>query len=129
MGVGLVALSVEYRMIIVEARGCYHGVTRRSTAMPTTSLKLPDALKEKVSKLAPRAAQTPHAYMIEAIAEKVVRDERRREFLGAADESEAHFKRTGIAYTYEAAARYIRAIATGKPARRPKPIKVPRSKR
>jgi len=50
----------------------------------TTSLKLTDELKEKVGELAHGVAQTPHAYMVEAIAEKVARDEKRREFIDAA---------------------------------------------
>lgn len=95
----------------------------------TTSLKLPDELKEKVAALAEGVAQTPHAYMVEAIAERVARDEKRREFLRSALDSEEHFKRTGIAYAYDDVRRYILMKAAGKKARKPKPPRVPRSKR
>ena len=95
----------------------------------TTSLKLPDNLKDKVSEMAQGVAQTPHAYMVEAIAEKVARDEKRREFLAAADKSEEHFARTGIAFRNEDVRKYLRARAIGKAPKRPKPTRVPRSER
>jgi predicted transcriptional regulator len=98
--------------------------------MPTTtSLKLPDHLKDKVAALAPGVAQTPHAYMVEAIAERVARDEKRRDLLLAAEKSAAHFKRTGIVYGHEDARRWFVATAQGKPAPKPKARKVPRSER
>jgi len=95
----------------------------------TTSLKIPDELKERVANIAPSVAQTPHAYMVEAIAEKVARDEKREAFLATARESSAHFKRTGIAYTFDDAMRYFFDRAAGKNPAKPKPIKIPRSKR
>ena len=98
-------------------------------AVPTTSLKLSDALKEKIATIAREVAQTPHAYMVEAIAERVARDERRNEFLAAGEESLAEFRRTGTAYAHEDVWRYIRARVSGKKNRRPKAIKVPRSDR
>lgn len=97
--------------------------------MATTSLKLPEPLKKKIAELSHGLAQTPHAYMVEAIAERVVRDEKRRSFLEAGAESLRHFERTGIAYTFEDVSRYIRALAAGKKPKRPKPIRVPRSQR
>jgi len=95
----------------------------------TTSIKLPDELKEKVSELAHGVAQTPHAYMVEAIAEKVARDEKRRDFLESGLESASRYKRTGIVYAHEDVMRYARARAAGKKARKPKPIRVPASER
>jgi len=95
----------------------------------TTSLKLPDALKEKITELALGVAQTPHAYMVEAITEKVERDERRREFLEAGLEAQARFKRTGIVYSHKDVIGYVRKLAAGKKARKPKPIRIPRAER
>ncbi len=97
--------------------------------MPTTSLKLSDALKEKVATIAREAAQTPHAYMVEAIAERVARDQRRGDFVASAESAEKDFQRTGIAYAHDDVWRYIRARAAGEKARRPKATKVPRSGR
>ena len=84
----------------------------------TTSLKLPDDLKDKVSELAHGIAQTPHAYMVEAIAEKVERDERRREFLEAGLEAQARFKQTGIIYAHKDVMGYVRKLASGKKPRK-----------
>ncbi len=95
----------------------------------TTSLKLPDELKEKVGTLAHGVAQTPHAYMVEAIAEKVARDEKRQEFLASGLEAAARFKRTGLVYPHKETMAYIRARATGKKARKPKAIRIPPAER
>jgi predicted transcriptional regulator len=95
----------------------------------TTSLKLPDELKEKVSTLAQCVAQTPHAYMVEAIEQKVARDEKRREFVQSALDSRAEFKRTGIVYDGDAALKYFRDLVAGKKVKRPKPIKIPKGER
>lgn len=97
--------------------------------MSTTSLKLPDELKQKIAELAPGVAQTPHAYMVEAIAERVARDEKRRNLLEAAERSAAHFRRTGIAYAHEDVMRHFLAKSQGKAAGKPKPRKVPRTER
>ena len=95
----------------------------------TTSLKLPDDLKEKVGKLAVGVAQTPHAYMVEAIAEKVARDEKRREFHKAAQRSIAEFKRTGIVYLLEDVEPWFLAKLAGKKVRKPRPTKIAKSQR
>lgn len=95
----------------------------------TTSLKLPPHLKEKVSELAHGVAQTPHAYMVEAIVEKVARDEKRREFVESGHAAAGQFKRTGVAYSHKEAMRYARARAKGKNARKPKPIRIPVAER
>lgn len=97
--------------------------------MPTTSLKLSDALKEKIAAIAREVAQTPHAYMVEAIAEKVARDERRSDFVASAEKAEKDFQRTGTAYAHDDVWRYLRARAAGKKAPRPRATKVPRSAR
>jgi len=95
----------------------------------TTSLKLPADLKEKVSTLAHGVAQTPHAYMVEAIAEKVARDEKRGQFLTSGLAAEAQFKRTGLVYPHKEAMAYLRARASGKKTRKPRPVRIPRSER
>ena len=89
----------------------------------TTSLKLPDELKEKISTLAHGVAQTPHAYMVEAIAERVARDEKRRSFLEDARRSQEEVARTGAVYAHEDVMRWFRASATGKKIRKPRPVK------
>ena len=95
----------------------------------TTSLKLPEDLKEKVGTLAHGVARTPHAYMVEAIAERVARDEKRQEFLKTAQQSSAEFNRSGVAYAHKEVMRYFLNKATGKKASKPKRLRIPRSER
>ena len=95
----------------------------------TTSLKLPEELKEKILDLAQGVAQTPHAYMVEAIAQRVARDEMRRSFVEDAKRSLAQFERTGTAYRSEDVHRYVLDKVTGRKPRRPRPVKVARAKR
>lgn len=95
----------------------------------TTSLKLPEALKQKVGELATGVAQTPHAYMVEAIAERVARDEKRRDLLQSAKRSAAHFQRTGVAYAHTDVMAYFLDKSAGRKVAKPKPRKIPRSER
>lgn len=95
----------------------------------TTSLKLPEDLKDKVANLAQGVAQTPHAYMVEAIAERVARDEKRRTFLQAAEQSLAEVEAGGPVYAHKDVSRYILALAAGRKSRKPRPVKRKASKR
>ena len=64
---------------------------------------------------------TPHAYMLEALREKVERADRRREYLAAGAEALREHERTGIAYAMEDVEKYLLGIAAGKKPRRLKP--------
>jgi predicted transcriptional regulator len=96
--------------------------------MATTSLKLSEELKEKISTLAHGVAQTPHAYMVDAIAERVARDEKRRSFLEDANRSKAEVNRTGEVYDHEDVARWFTASVSGQKARKPRPVKLKRTR-
>ena len=95
----------------------------------TTSLKLPEDLKRKVTDVAQGVAQSPHAYMVEAITEKVARDEKQREFVAAAERSRAKFKRTGVVYAHGDVLRWCTDQVAAKEGRKPKPIRIPKSER
>lgn len=90
----------------------------------TTSLKLPEELKEKVAELARGVAQTPHAYMVDAIAERVALDELRRGFVERASQSRDAFARSGQAFRLEEVAAHYRAKLAGAESRRPRVAKV-----
>jgi len=81
--------------------------------MATTSLKLPDALKERVIKLAEIAGKTPHAFMVEAIATETERIEEDRAFMARAIEAKKHYDETGIGYPAEEVYEYIREKLKG----------------
>ena len=93
-----------------------------------TTLKVPDELRARLAEQAEAEGKTPHAYMLDALREKVDRAERRREFLAAGAASMREYERTGIAYAMEDVERYILGIAAGKKPRRPKPATVARKK-
>lgn len=98
--------------------------------MPSpTTLKLPEELKARLSAQAQAEGKTPHAYMLEALREKVERADRRREYLDAGAAALKEYGRTGIAYAMEDVERYILGIAAGRKPSRPRPAKPARKKR
>ena len=87
-----------------------------------TTLKLPEPLKARINSAAKAAGKTPHAFMIEALAEQTEREERRRDFLNTAIAAEKETTKTGITYDADEVHGYLRAKISGKSSRRPKPI-------
>ncbi len=81
--------------------------------MATTSLKLPDALKERISKIAEATGKTPHAFMVDAIATEAERTEEYQAFLARGEASLKRYQETGIAYAAEDVHNYIRAKLRG----------------
>jgi predicted transcriptional regulator len=96
-------------------------------ASPTT-LKLPEDLKARLAAQAQAEGKSTHAYMVEALAEKVDRAERRREYLAAGALALEEYERTGIAYAMEDVEDYFIGIAAGRKPARPRPAKVSRKK-
>jgi predicted transcriptional regulator len=88
--------------------------------MAATSLKLPDSLKKRLVRLAAGAGQTPHAFMVEALAREADRAERRAEFAEHAAASEREAMDSGKTHALETAFDYLEAKAAGKTVRRPR---------
>jgi len=89
----------------------------------STTLKLPGTLKEQVAKLAEIAGKSPHAWMVEAIEAQAKQAGKRLAFYAEARQSLAEYEKTGISYRAEDVHGYFLARASGKQARRPKPLK------
>jgi predicted transcriptional regulator len=89
----------------------------------TTSLKLPDNLKERIAKLAADSGKSAHAFMVEAIAEQTERVEEDRAFMARAEASLKHYQETGIGYDADEVHTYLRAKIQGISMPEPKPIK------
>lgn len=89
----------------------------------STTLKLPETLKEQVAQLAEQAGKSPHAWMVEAIEVQAKQAGRRRAFYAEARQSLAEYERTGVAYPARDVHKYILARASGKRVRRPRPVK------
>lgn len=89
----------------------------------TTTLKLPENLKQRIAPLADSAGKTPHAWMVEAIEMQATLAEKRKAFVADARTAEEEVERTGLVYRADDVHRYIRARASGQKAPRPKRVK------
>ena len=81
--------------------------------MATTSLKLPDALKKRINTLAELAGKSPHAFMVDVIAEQTERAEKRHVFIQSALEAKKDFDATGMGYDADEVHAYMRAKIKG----------------
>lgn len=88
--------------------------------MSTTSLKLPDDVKQLAAAAARHQGITPHAFMVEAIRTAAAAAERHTAFVADALEAEADFLRSGKAYEAFEVHEYIKLLAQGRKAARPK---------
>jgi len=86
----------------------------------TTTLKLPPELKARVARVAKGAGKTPHAFMVDAIAQQTDLAEKRRRFVAHALREKEEFERTGLGYAMEEVHAYTRARLQGKKAPRPR---------
>lgn len=87
------------------------------------SLRIPEAVKKRVAKQAEAQDTTAHAFMLDAIREKLEAEEARAAFHAEARRRLASMKRTGTGIPATAAFDYLRERAQGGKPARPKPIK------
>lgn len=81
--------------------------------MKTTTIRLPEALKARVERLAAANGGTVHAFMLEAIAEVADQRERREAFHAEADKRWKKMVRTGEYINHEDLRDYAIALARG----------------
>ncbi len=87
--------------------------------MPTTTIRLPEDLKERVAQAAERAGTTSHAFILEAIAERVEDAERRNEFHDTAERRYAEIAASGKAILWSEMGTYLEERLAGKKTTRP----------
>lgn len=87
--------------------------------MPTTTIRLPDDLKTRVASAAKHAGTTTHAFILEAIAERTAREERRAEFDVEAEARYARIVASGKTISWKEMRHYLEARITGKAVKRP----------
>ncbi len=92
-----------------------------SLAMSTTTIRLPQNLKERIARAAERAGTTAHSFILEAIAEKAEQEERRGEFQNAAERRYAEIVASGKTVPWTEMRRYLERRLTGNKIARPKP--------
>ncbi|HLQ01005.1 MAG TPA: ribbon-helix-helix protein, CopG family [Burkholderiales bacterium] len=85
------------------------------------SLRVPAEVKKKVARLAEAQDTTSHAFMLEAIREKVEAEEARAAFHAEARRRLARMKKTGLGIPSEEVLAYLRERARGGSPARPKP--------
>ena len=90
----------------------------------TTTLKLPEELKSRIAPLAEAAGKSPHAWMIEALEERVVQSEAYTAFIAEALEAEKQMLETGEAFDADDVFAYLRDKVAGRPVKHPKLIKL-----
>lgn len=88
--------------------------------MSTTSLKLPDDIKQLAAAAAKQQGVTPHAFMVDAIRAAAMNAERRAGFVADAIASRNEAVKSGKGYAAEDVHAYLRARAQGKAAPKPR---------
>ena len=94
--------------------------------MTTTTIRLPEELKDRIASVAEQAGVSPHAFMLEAITEKTEDAERYAAFVREAETRHAEFLKTGMAVSWDDMKAYVRARAAGKSVAPPVARKVTR---
>ena len=88
--------------------------------MSTTTIRLPQDLKDRIARAAKRAGTTAHNFILEAIAEKAEQEERRGEFQNTAERRYAEIVATGKAVQWNEMRRYLERRLTSNKISRPK---------
>lgn len=89
--------------------------------MSTTSVKLPPQLKARVAALAKKTGRSAHSLIVEAVERQTTAEERMEQFVAAALAADADVERTGEVYRADDVHKWLKRLAAGKAAPRPKP--------
>ncbi|WP_035384436.1 hypothetical protein [Ferriphaselus sp. R-1] len=90
----------------------------------TTTLKLSDELKARISVAAEAANQSPHAFMVEALAAQTALAERRQAFVADALLAEQEVAEYGLVHDADEVFSYLQSKLSGADATRPVPKKL-----
>ena len=91
-------------------------------SVAATSLKLPKTLKNRIIRLAKRAGESPHAFMLRLLEERVEAAERYEQFVADAQRTDNRMQETGAGYVAGDVHTYLEARITGRRAAPPKPV-------
>lgn len=87
--------------------------------MSTTTIRLPEDLKARITSAAGRAGKTTHSFILEAIAEKAELEEQRTDFDTEADMRFAKIVASGETIPWADMRQYLEDRAAGKQVLRP----------
>lgn len=88
--------------------------------MSTTSLKLPEDVKQMAVSAAKHRGVTPHAFMVDAIRLAATAAEQRARFVAEAEAARTETLKSGKGYAAADVHAYLRARVRGKVGARPK---------
>ena len=88
--------------------------------MPTTTIRIDDQLKARLATVAEQAGKTPHALILETLADAVERAETDAALHRLADTRWATLTRSGESVSWDDAKAYLQSRAAGRAARKPK---------
>ncbi len=88
--------------------------------MSTTTIRIEDALKERIAAAAERAGKSSHAFILDTLAETVERSEMDEELHRLAEERWALLLQTRQTVSWTDAKAYLKARAKGDKPRRPR---------
>lgn len=94
--------------------------------MSTTTIRIDDALKARVSAAAERSGTTPHAFIIDAISRTVEQAELADEFHRVANARWNTTVSSGLSISWEEMRGYLASRARGENPPKPKPRKLVR---
>ena len=89
--------------------------------MSTTTIRIPEDLKQRISQAAENAGTSSHAFILEAIEESVEAAERRGEFYETAEHRYAAIAETGKTIPWSQMRTYLSDRIKGKKASLPRP--------
>ncbi len=87
----------------------------------TTSLKLPEALKEQIAQTAAREGKTAHALMVDTLQTAMDDARMRDEFHREAEEAHEDMLRSNMCYSHEEISQWMRAKVRGDTKAQPSP--------
>jgi predicted transcriptional regulator len=87
--------------------------------MSTTTIRLPEDLKARITSAAERAGKTTHSFILEAIAEKAELEEQRADFDAEADTRFAKIVESGETVPWADMRQYLEDRVAGKQVLRP----------
>jgi len=88
-----------------------------------TSIKIPRPLKARIERLARKAGQTSHAFMLQALEGQAEAAERYQAFLEDGIRADEAMLRSGLGYEAGAVHAYLQAKTAGRRARKPRPVR------
>lgn len=92
-------------------------------SITATSLKLPKRLKSRVERLARRAGESAHAFMVRALETQVEAAELHQAFVDEGMRADEAMLKSGLGYEAQAVHDYLAAKARGDKPRRPKAVR------